>query len=105
MFGKNKLHCPNQAAHSQPTQSAHYVTVTVMMMVIAPKSLGRQKEGAQEEEEEEAGGRREGCSIGTPTPGVNALTVPSWSGMSDPRNRRKHGRWCGVLLHRKGRLR
>ena len=40
------------------------------MMMIAPNSLVRQKEGTQgEEQEEEVGGRRKAGSIGTPTPG------------------------------------
>ena len=56
------------------------------MMIIAPNSLVRQKEGAQGEG---AGGRRMGGLIGTPTPGADALTGPNWSGVSDARNRRK----------------
>ena len=46
-----------------------------MMMMFAPNSLVRQKEGAQGEEEEEAGGRRKAGSTGTPTPGADAPTV------------------------------
>ena len=42
------------------------------MMMIAPKSLVRQKEGVQGEEE--AGGRKKAESTGTPTPGADALT-------------------------------
>ena len=37
-----------------------------MMMMIAPTSLVRQKEGVQGEEEEEAGDRRKGGQTGTP---------------------------------------
>ena len=64
---------------------------------LAPDSLVRQKEGAQGEEEEETGG-----SIGTSTPGADAPTCPTRSGMSDARNKRKQGRWCGAPLHRRG---
>ena len=69
-------------------------------MMIAPNSLVRQKE---RDEEEEAGGRREECPTGTPTPGADAPKGSTWSGVSDARNGRKHGRWCGVPLHRRGR--
>ena len=72
-------------------------------MIFAPNSLVRQKEGAQWEEEEEAGGRRKAGSIGTPTPGADDPTGSIQSGVSDARNRKKHGRWCGVLIHRRGR--
>ena len=72
-----------------------------MMMMITPNSLVHQKEGAQEEEEEEAGDRRKGSQTGTPTPGAEAPTDPNRSGVSDTRNRRKHGLWCDVLLHRR----
>ena len=61
------------------------------------------KEGRKEEEkEEEVGGRRKAGSTGTATPGVDAPTGPTQSGMFDVRNRRKHGRWCGVLIDRRG---
>ena len=66
------------------------------MMIVAPNSLVR-LEVAQEGEEEEAGGRRRIGSIGTPTPGADAPTGPTQSGVSDARNRRKHGRWCEIL--------
>ena len=69
-----------------------------MMMMIAHNSLARQKEQAQGEKEEEVGGQ-----IRTPTPDVDAPIGPTRSGVSDASNRRKHGRWCGVLLHRRGR--
>ena len=58
-----------------------------MMIMIAPNSLGNQKEGYQGEEEEEA--REE--AIGATRPGADALTGPTRSGVSDTRNRRKHG--------------
>ena len=54
-----------------------------------PNSLFRQKEGTQGEKEEKAGGRRKGGLTGTPTPGADAPTGPSRSGVSDARNRRK----------------
>ena len=73
------------------------------MMMFAPNSLARQKEGAQGEEEEDAGVRRKGGPTGTPTPGAGALTGPTLSGVSDARNRRKHGRWCGIPLYMRGR--
>ena len=73
------------------------------MMMIATYSLVRQKERGQEEEKEEAGSRRKVGSTRTPTPGANALIGPTRSGVSDARKRRKHGRWCGVLIHRRGR--
>ena len=66
------------------------------MMIIAPNSLFRQKEGAQAEKEEEAGDRRKAGQIGTLMPGPDALTGAIRSGVSDARNRRKHGRWCGA---------
>ena len=75
----------------------------MMMMIVAPNSLVRQEEGAQGEEEEEAGGRRWVGSIGTPTPGADAPTGSTQSGVSDARNRRRHGWWCGVPIHRRGR--
>ena len=62
----------------------------LLMMIVAPNSLVRQ-EGAQGEEKEEAGGRRRLGSIGTPTPGTKAPTGPTQSGVSDARNRRRHG--------------
>ena len=74
-----------------------------MMMIVAPNSLVRQEEGAQGEEEEEAGGRRRVGSIGTPTPGADAPTGPTQSGVSDARNRRRHGWWCGAPIHSRGR--
>ena len=74
-----------------------------MMMMFAPNSLVHQKEGAQGEVEEGAEGRRKAGSTGTSTPGVNDLIGPTRSVMSDARIRRKHGRCCGVLIHRKGR--
>ena len=40
-------------------------------------------------------GLRRGEPIETPTPGTNAPTGPTRSGVSDARNRRKHERWCG----------
>ena len=72
-------------------------------MMVAPNSLVRQKEGAQGKEEEEAGGRRRIGSVETKTPGADAPTGPTQSGVSDARNRRRHGWWCGVPIHRRGR--
>ena len=63
----------------------------VLLMMFAPNSLFRQKEGAQGEEEKEAGDRRKAGSTGTPTLGADALTCPTQSGVSDARNRRRHG--------------
>ena len=40
----------------------------MMMMMIAPNSLVRQKEGVQAEEEDEAGDQRKRGQTGTPTP-------------------------------------
>ena len=71
--------------------------------IFDPNSLVRQKKGAQGEEEEEARGGRKAGSTGTPTPGADAPIRPSRLGVSDARNRRKHGRWCGVLIHKRGR--
>ena len=69
------------------------------MMMIAPNSVVRQKKGAQEEEEAE--GQRKGVPTGNLTLGTDAPTGPTtWSGVLDARNRRKHGRWCGVSIHR-----
>ena len=61
------------------------------MMIVAPNSLVRQKVGTQGEEEEEARGRKRAGSIGTPTPVADASTGPTQSGVSDARNRRRHG--------------
>ena len=75
-----------------------------LMMMIALNSLFRQKEVVQrEEEEEEAGGPRKEGLIGAPTPGADAPICPIRSGVLDARNRRKHGRWCGVLIYRRSR--
>ena len=74
----------------------------LVMMIVAPNSLVRQ-EGAQGGEEEEAGGRRKAGSIGTLTPGADAPTGRTKSGVSDARSRRIHGRWCEVSSHRRGR--
>ena len=74
-----------------------------MVMMIAHKSLVNHKEGAQGEEEEEAAGRRRVGSVGTPTPGADAPTGPTQSGVSDARNRRRHRWWCGAPIHRRGR--
>ena len=73
-----------------------------LMMIVAPNSLVRQ-EVAQVGEEEETGGRRKAGSIGTPMLGADAPTGPTQSGVSDARNRRKHGCWCGAPAHRRGR--
>ena len=65
------------------------------MIMIAPNSLGRQKEGAQEEE---AGGQIKVGPTGTPTPGADVPTSPTRSGVSVARSKKNHGRWFGVLL-------
>ena len=75
----------------------------MMMMIIAHNSLVRQKKGAQRELEKEAGGRRKGGPTRIPTPGEDALTGPTRSGVLDARKRRMHGQQCGVPLHKKGR--
>ena len=64
----------------------------MMIMMIAPDSLARQKKGAHGEEEEESGDRRMGGQTGTPTPGADAPTGPSRSEVLDVRNSRRHGR-------------
>ena len=66
-----------------------------MMMMIAPNSLSRQKEGVQGEGEAEAGDQRKGGKTGTLTPVADAPTGLSRSGVLDARKRRKHGRWLG----------
>ena len=75
----------------------------LVMMMIAPNPLVRQKEGAQWEEEEEAGDRRKAGSIGNPKRGADAPIGPTWSGVSDARNEKKHGHWCGIPIHMRGR--
>ena len=52
-------------------------------MVIARNSLVRQKEWAQREEEEETEGQSKGGPTGTRTPGTDAPTGPTQSGLSD----------------------
>ena len=59
--------------------------------------------GGQGKEEEEAGGQRKEGPTETSTPGADAPMGPTRSGMLNARNRRNHGRWCGVLSHRRGR--
>ena len=75
---------------------------TLLTMTFAPNSLVRQKEGAQGEDEEEVGDRRKEGKTGIPTPDADPPTGPSRLRMSDARNKRKHGRWCGVLIYRRG---
>ena len=70
------------------------------MMMFAPNTLVRYKEGAQREEEEE-GGRRKAGSTGTLTPGADAPIGATRTGVSAAKNKRKHGRWCGVQIHRR----
>ena len=65
-----------------------------MIMMIAPDYVVCQKEGAQGKEEE--GGRRNGG-----TTGADAPIGPTWSEVSDARNRRKYGGWCWILIHRR----
>ena len=59
--------------------------------MIDSNSLVRQKGEAQAEEM--VGGRKKGGPIGTPTPGTDTPTCSTRSGVSEARNRRKHGRW------------
>ena len=49
------------------------------------------------------GDKRKGGQTGTPMLGADVSTDPYRLGVMDARNRRKHGQWCKVLLHRKGR--
>ena len=72
------------------------------MMVIAPNSLVRQKEGAQGRRRKR-GGIEEREVKQTLTPGTDAPTGPTRSGVSGARNWIKHGRCCGVLLQRRAR--
>ena len=69
-----------------------FLCARMMMMMITPNSLARQKEGAQGKKEEEAGDRRKGDRKRTPTPGADAPTGPSRPWVLEARNRRKHGR-------------
>ena len=75
----------------------------MMMMMITPNSPANQKKGVYEEGEEEAGDQRKGGQTGTPTSDADVPTGLSQSGVLGARIRRKHGRWYGVLLRRKGR--
>jgi len=70
-------------------------------MMIAPTLLAARRMGAQGEEK--AGQQRKGGPTRTPTLGADALTGATRPRMSDARNRRKYERWCGTLLHRRGR--
>ena len=70
-----------------------------MMMLTASNSLVRLKNEAQGKEEEWAAGRREEGQTGTQMAGADAPTGQTRSAVSDSRNKRKHGRWCGVLFH------
>ena len=79
---------------------SHSLLRLVMMMIIIPNYVVRQKEGAQGDE---AVGRIKVGPTGTPIPGTEAPTGPTQSGVLDVRNKRKHGRWYEVPLHRKGR--
>ena len=71
------------------------------MMMFTPNSLFRQKEEAEGEEEEEVEGRRKAGPTGTPPLSADASISTTRSGVSDSRNRRKHGRWSGVPIHRR----
>ena len=71
------------------------------MIIFAPNSLVRLKEEVQGQEEEEAGGRRKAGSTGAPTPSEDASTGPTQSGVSDARNRRRHG-WCPIPSRGRG---
>ena len=55
------------------------------MMIFPLKSLPLEGEGSR-------GGRKKAGSTGTPTPGADAPIGPTQSGVSDLRNKRKHGR-------------
>ena len=81
--------------HENNTTVPPNVLLVVMMLV-------HLEEGAQGEEEEKAGRRRRVSSIGTPTPGAVAHTGSTQSGLTDARNRKKHGWWCGAPIHKKG---
>ena len=70
--------------------------------MISPNSLVRQFEGAQGEEEKEARCRRKAGPTVTLTLGEDALIGPTRAGVSDARDRRKHGRWCGIEKNVKG---
>ena len=72
------------------------------MMMFASTILSARRRGLREEEQE-AGGQKKADSTGTLTPDADAPIGPTRSGVSDARNRRKHGRWYGVLTQRKGR--
>ena len=75
----------------------------MMMIMVAPNSFTRKREGVQKEGEEEMGDHRKGSQTGISTSGANAPTGLSRSEVLDARNKKKHGRWYGVPFHRKGR--
>ena len=57
-------------------------------MMIAPNSLVRQKEGRR---------KKRGRLSGTQTLEADAHKGLIRSGVSDRKDRREHGRWCGAL--------
>ena len=63
------------------------------MMMIATISLVQQKKGAQRKEEEKVGGRRKRGQTGIPTPGADAPTGPTRSGVSDNQHHIFIRRW------------
>ena len=60
------------------------------MMMIAPNSLDRQKEGVQGEGQEEVEDQRKRGQTGIPTSVADDPTSLSRSGVSDARSKRKH---------------
>ena len=75
------------------------------MMMITPNPLVRQKEGAHGEEEKEAGYMRskKGIIDRNSDARCGRSVGPTQSEVSDARDKRKHGGWCGFLIHRRGR--
>ena len=71
--------------------------------MIAYNSLARQMEGVHGEWEEEAENQRKRGQTRTPTSDADVPTGLSQSGVLDAKNSKKHGRWYGVPLQRKGR--
>ena len=77
-----------------------------MMMIVAPDSLVRRKEGAQGEKKAEEVGRRKAGSIVTPdarrgrSDRSNSVRTLRGVGCEE---QEKHARWCGAPIHRMGR--
>ena len=68
----------------------------MMMMLFAPNFVVCQMKVLRSRRKEEAGGRRKAGSTGTPASGADAPIGLTRSGVSDVRNRRKHGRSCSL---------